>query len=171
VVAKATLAYSVVMEAMENAVQHAYPANGEFEFSHVGRWWMTAAIDVADRTLTLAVFDQGLSIPVSLPTSESFKPIERIYHRLFKAVYNHRDTTHDGAIIKAAMKVGQSRTGQSHRGKGLPTMQRFIDDCVDGSLRIVSRNGEYLYRRRAASKTLRHDTTIGGTLIEWSVKL
>jgi hypothetical protein len=58
--------YSALVEACENSRRHAYPKTASINPA-VCRWWMTGAVNQAEKRLTLVVYDQGVTIPASLP--------------------------------------------------------------------------------------------------------
>jgi hypothetical protein len=168
---KAAGIYTVLIEAMDNVINHAYPTDIPLPFRSVKRWWMTAAIDRAESKLTVAIFDQGVSIPVSLPHWRSYGRVKRVLRRVLGIDYDPSDTSQDAQAIYMATRVAASSTGEPHRGKGLGVMKDFIDECRDGRLRIVSRCGEYRYAKGQAPVAVSHPVSIGGTLIEWEVRL
>lgn len=155
-------------EAMTNVSQHAYPddwGTGQVKVIRKG-WWMLGHINKLHKQLKIMIVDQGIGIPRSLPR-------------------NHRDIlpsllamlnleSNDGAMIHAAMELGRSRLQQSHRGKGLNDLKQIIDLCNAGTLRILSKKGEYEYRMRngrAISLVNAYEDSLNGTLVEWSIPL
>ena len=168
---KAAGIYAILIEAMDNVITHAYPAGHVSEFRTLRRWWMTAAIDRGERKLTVAIYDQGISIPVSLPTWQNYGKLQRFARRVFGRSHNPRDQTQDGEAIRIATRVAVSATRRSYRGKGLAVMAEFIHQCRDGRLRILSRCGECLYTKRDGYTVRSHPLSIGGTLVEWEVLL
>ena len=164
---------AILTEAMENVATHAYPEGADFDFHFLPRWWMTAALNTDEKKLTVAMYDQGVSIPVSLPSWERYDKVDAMLRRFKNMLANRNeigDVT-DGLAIRVAMKVAVSATREENRGKGLPEMKRFIDSCRDGHLRIISRAGEYVYRKNERPRAFNHPTSLGGTLIEWEVLL
>ena len=57
---------NAISEAMTNVAKHAYPATHPFKHKHVNRWWITASADRKTAELTIIIYDQGASIPVTL---------------------------------------------------------------------------------------------------------
>ncbi|MDV6329944.1 hypothetical protein [Asticcacaulis sp. 201] len=168
--------YDVLVEAMDNVATHAYPDNAVWAFTHAKAWWMTAAVNADERKLTVVIYDQGVSIPVRLPTWQNYyladRLLQRLVSRFFGTRYEVSDRTKDGLVIRTAMKVAVTSTGKSYHGKGLPRMKAFIEKCRGGSLRILSRSGEYRFHKKdkvKSDKDLSHDVELGGTLIEWEV--
>lgn len=168
---KAQGIYSILVEAMDNVINHAYPDNIENEYKVVKRWWMTAAVDKEQAKLNIIIFDQGVSIPVSLPNWSSYGRLKRILQRLLGADHDVADRSHDGHAIRLATRVAASSTKQAFRGKGLAFMADFLQQCRDGRLRIISRCGEYTLTKSGVYSVTSHQVSIGGTLIEWEVHL
>lgn len=173
----ATRAYKALVEAMENVRLHAYPAlpGGIQVDDFVPRWWMTGAFEAATGELTVVLYDQGISIPVSLPRWPGWSSIRPIFARAFgkpfEAAIETIDSGFDDAAIYAATRMGRSSTRMSHRGKGLPTMREVIGACVSGRLRIVSRRGDVTFETGKRPVRRLHTTPLCGTLIEWVVRL
>lgn len=163
--------YNILVEAMDNVINHAYPKDMHFSLRTVRRWWMTAAIDKVERKLTVAIFDQGVSIPVSLPHWRRYGRFKKVLRRILGIDHDSSNIAQDGEAIRLATRVAASSTRLPHRGKGLGFMQEFIDECRGGRLRIISRCGEYRYTKGEAPIVMSHPVTIGGTLIEWELRL
>lgn len=147
-------------EAMVNVGHHAYPATAPGNKF----WWQSASFDRRDRTLTVMFYDQGIGIPASLPPGGL---IERLRARFA--------SWPDSLKIKTAMKYGRSSTRRGERGKGLQDVAKFAKAYPEGRLSIYSGNGLYRIRHTNDDKVqvrLRdHKNSVGGTLIEWSVRL
>jgi hypothetical protein len=75
----------------------------------------------------------------------------------------------DGHMIAAATEIYRTSTGQSGRGRGFRDMNRFIDECDDGELRVLSNRGSYRYIKDQ-EQIDDEELSIGGTLIEWRVR-
>lgn len=156
-------------EAMENVVSRAYPQGAIYPVRHVERWWMTGAVDRERHTMSVAIFDQGISIPVSLEKWQLFAGFKERLRSLFGLEHDPSDPSYDGRVIEAAISEAVSVTNQPQNGKGLGQIQRFVDSCDEGRLRIISRNGVYEYRKGGAKRLHSLTASIGGTLIEWEV--
>jgi hypothetical protein len=160
--------FRCLTEAMTNVAQHAYPDDwdvGSIKVIKKG-WWMLGHINKLRKELKIMIVDQGIGIPRSLPRTH-----KDILPTLLAALQLE---VSDGAMIEAAMEVGRSRMGQTHRGKGLNDLKQIIDLCRDGTLRILSKKGEYVYRvrdGRSVSLARGHDVSLNGTLVEWTIPL
>ena len=150
-------------EAMVNVGQHAYPSASATPSSKF--WWQSASFDRRDRTLTVMFYDQGIGIPALLGPNGL---LERMRVRFVGWP--------DSLKIKTAMKYGRSSTRRDEdRGKGLQDMVKFARAYPEGRLSIYSGKGLYRIEHTSDDKVrvLLRDfkTSIGGTLIEWSVRL
>lgn len=166
---KALQIYAILIEAIDNVRSHAYARHDNKMV--VPRWWMTAAVDRLDKRLTVAVYDQGVSIPATLPSWGRYQQAAQMLRRLLGTNHDSSDYSHDPAAIAVAMKVARSSTGLDHRGRGLPLMAGFLDDCRDGRLRIISRGGVLTMEKGQRQRLSRLQKPLGGTLIEWEVAI
>ena len=169
---------SVVSEAMINVARHAYPRDfvEESPYDTVGQWWMTAQADRHNQTLTVVVYDQGATIPGTLPHKKWYQSyVEKVIRNVRPEFDYHRDAQHlrtlDPHFINHSMKKGKTQTNDPQRGLGLPQMQSLIDRCEDGSLTIVSRAGLYKYRKGNAVTKRALPLQLEGTLVEWHITL
>lgn len=163
--------YGALIEAIENSILHAYKGIGGGAV--VRRWWMTGAVDSANKHVNIVVYDQGLSIPATLPSWAEWGWVEGGLARLRRrlgAVTNDQGFD-DAAKIRLAMNAPRSSTGHSNRGKGFPAFKQVLAFCRAGNLRIVSRRGEFLMQsgKKPVSKALK--TPLTGTLVEWDLWL
>jgi len=162
--------YSALVEACENARRHAYPAAAAVDPA-VRRWWMTGAVHQAEKRLTLVVYDQGVTIPASLPGWLGYSWIERALRLLSLAPLQEGDPSRDGLILRLAMNSPRSSTGLDHRGKGFPAFKQVIKECERGKLRIVSRHGEFIYEKGRRPFGRQLESPLEGTLVEWDLWL
>ncbi|WP_141103920.1 ATP-binding protein [Rhizobium sp. R634] len=163
---------TALSEAMINVRRHAYPDDHRFRFKHINRWWLTGSADRARRKLTVVIYDQGATIPITYSKlSESLDIREWILSIVRIAPKSDNPFAEDGARIAAAAKFGNTQTGKSYRGKGLPDMQNAIDCCENGRLTILSRGGRYVYEGKDRTSIASYPCSIGGTLIEWTLTL
>lgn len=168
-VERITHVYGRLIDAIDNVIVHAYPSSvANWQYPPVDRWWVTASVDSDDNRINLIVYDQGVSIPGSLPHSPRFSVISKMLYSLVGVDEAFTDPKYDGEAIKSAIEAGKSETDDPHRGKGLLFMRNLVNQVgTKGELRIMSRNGAYLYRSDGHEETSSHANSIGGTLIEW----
>lgn len=158
--------YTGLLEAMENTRQHAYPENAQPEYRTLPLWWMTGEVDIAERKITIAVYDHGVSIPATLPTWDLYSRVVRWFRLAIRRVPGADEVELDGRFIRAAMAVGRTSTGLHHRGKGLGRLREIVTQARAGKLRIISRCGEVWYVPGQRPKEVTRSHSIGGTLIE-----
>lgn len=166
---------SAVSEAMINVARHAYPEGYAAESPYIclDRWWMTAKADRVEGTLTIAIYDQGATIPGTLPKREWFNEmVANIMSSLVKSFEPHeKPNLIDHEFINYSMKVGKTQTGNARRGLGLPQMRELIDLCPEGKLSIISRSGLYVYMKGTGVYKRALTTELEGTLLEWELTL
>lgn len=159
---------TAIGEGLTNVSGWAYPDTHRYKYVPVKRWWLTAAADRDNATLTISLYDQGATIPVtfnrpSLPRT--------VWEFLTSKILPGRESPDDGSYIEGAMRFGASGTGLSHRGQGLPQMKELIDYCGGGSLTVLSRRGRCRYEPEVGMTSDSMGTSVGGTLVEWKMVL
>lgn len=161
--------YEAIMEGLVNTIHHAYPGSHAFEEPHIPGWWMTGIIDKEQRWFSIIIYDQGLSIPATLPAWRLFPAFSRKWTRLFSSAPDSETTSRDGVAIRLAMKVGKTQTNEATRGKGLHAIEAAVNLCADGELAIYSRCGEYRKETGRSGRHVNRNNSIGGTLIVWNM--
>ncbi|MBC2887293.1 hypothetical protein Q5698_15535 [Brucella intermedia] len=156
-------------EAMENAVRCAYPTEISFGRPHVSKWWMTGSLSKAQRQMTVAIYDQGVSIPGSLSSWQLYGGFLNRFLRKFGMARDSADPRFDGDVIALAIDESVTSTGLQKHGKGLGHIKAFIDSCSAGSLLIISRQGMYIYEKGKPPLTYNLPIRLSGTLIQWNV--
>ncbi|MGQ3211612.1 MAG: hypothetical protein ACT6T2_10910 [Shinella sp.] len=157
--------FAGLMEAAENAIAHAYPADYVPRHAFAGhRWWAAGCLDMKRAALRFFVFDQGAGIPHTLPSATFYEHVRARISSAFGDMFPN-----DSVMLKAALEVGRTRTGEDHRGLGLQRMSEVVTGSPDGYLRILSGRGEIVYHADETIEARDHDRSIGGTLIEWNV--
>lgn len=167
---------TAVSEAMINVAKHAYSDTyvKESPYDTVKQWWMTARADRKNATLTIVVYDQGETIPGTLPYKGWFQKfiVEVIRQAIdSKFVYKKQYRKMDHEYINYSMKPGRTQTEDRQRGLGLPQMQDLINRCPDGRLTIVSRSGLYRYEKGIGVHKRPLPLELEGTLVEWHLSL
>jgi len=154
---------------MINVARHAYPEDFESPFDQVKRWWIAASANRVERKLNVVVYDQGASIPRTLPKQSWTSKINHLFGIATGSVPNVQ-YPHDAEYIAFAMDEGRTSTYEPGRGEGLPQMKEFVQICGGGSLTILSRGGKCVYRPDFLTKEPLV-VPIDGTLIEWEIHL
>jgi anti-sigma regulatory factor (Ser/Thr protein kinase) len=157
-------------EAISNVTNHAYSGDNSDPLPHIGSLWISATADRSENSLTVVVFDQGVTIPFTYPRIGRLEKVTRFLARALKTGVAH-EYENDGTYIRAAMKFGGSSTDQKHRGRGLPQMIDVLNVTGAGRMTVYSRGG---WCQRDASGRFTSGAvsySIGGTLIEWTLEL
>ncbi len=162
--------YDALIEAMANAVEHAYPDGGSSDILSraVGRrWWLTGSVDLASQRLRVLFYDQGITIPKSLPRTQVGEKIRGwLREQGLGEIVND-----DGKMIAAAMTYRRSVTREAHRGRGLDDIRRLAERGDSNYLRIISGHGYYEFDSKNGDRSSNRTTALPGTLIEWDLSL
>ncbi|MGL4844122.1 MAG: hypothetical protein ACRC2Y_05805 [Aeromonas veronii] len=165
-----TLLHSGLSEAVTNVTHHAYPDDQSSNW-HDKSWYLTGSFNTSSRVLTISFFDQGIGIPNSLPNSTIWENVLE-YMSLINIPAASRRL--DSVLLKAAVNMPRTRTGQDDRGKGLQDLLEFIRQRKEGSLSIYSKRGSYectYINGKNKNKSKSYLRPLCGTLITWSVTL
>lgn len=157
---------TAIGEGLANVSGWAYPEGHRYKYVPVRRWWLTAAADSENATLTISLYDQGATIPVTF-NRPSLPRV--VWDYLRSRLLPHHDAPDDAAYVEGAMLFGASGTGLAHRGEGLPQMKELVDFCGGGSLTVLSRCGRCRYEAHARMTSDSVGTSVGGTLVEWKL--
>lgn len=160
------LIYDALTEAAYNSILHAYPDGTDFKYRVLEkRWWATAQWSPARKEVRFLVYDQGVGIAATLPTSNLRERIRAWLgesNELASMVLKE-----DAMMIEAAMEASRTSLTDGH-GQGLCDIMRPVESPEGGSLKILSGRGQVLYARGKIRKT-EHRLHLGGTLIEWAI--
>lgn len=157
--------YKPMIEAIKNAVEHAYPR--EFNSKHIegtlgSRWWLLGVVNKNTRKISIIVYDQGVTIPASLPSNNWWEGAKKIIHGRPES---------DSLQIEAAVEYGKTRTGLEERGKGLADIVAIAHSDVDNHVQIYSRWGRYHSIGTEVQNVPQSPVPLSGTLIRWDVCL
>jgi hypothetical protein len=154
-----------LMEAAENAISHAYPADYVPAHPYAGhRWWGASSFDLANSRLRFFIFDQGAGIPYTVPKGPMWEHI-----LAYVAQWSGGLISDDAHMLRSAFEVGRTSTGMTHRGLGLKRMADVVRGSGSGYLRIISGRAEVIYHHDDRIESNGLPAHIGGTLIEWSM--
>lgn len=159
--------FRATSEAITNAVNHAYDYSHRATEAPAHRrprqWWMFCRED--SDTLTIAVCDRGMGIPVSLPAKFAREQWWRLVSR-FSRDKRHRDA----GFIRAAAEMTRTRTDAPNRGKGLSDVIHVADKWSSARVFIHSNRGILV---RADGRFTQHEMkqSIRGTLIIWQLPI
>ena len=100
---------TALSEAMSNVARWAYPDDFDFRYHHIGKWWIAASAHRGSKTLTIVIYDQGCTIPITYPRK---KLRQEVRDWLIQRLLPGKSFTNcdDGTYIEAAMEYGNSGT-------------------------------------------------------------
>jgi anti-sigma regulatory factor (Ser/Thr protein kinase) len=141
-------------ECMTNVKLHAYPNKSDRRL--IDQWWLLGYRDRVSHEISFCFYDQGDSIPETIRTRLEdqvplFKPSDS--EMIFKGIEGH-----------------YSKTKDTGRGSGLPTLREFIDTAKDGELLILSRKGRYSFKKGSEPQYADMEIQFPGTLIAWTLR-
>lgn len=156
---------SAVNEALLNIKHHAYADDA------LGTWWLLA--HKKNDGVVIVVCDVGMGIPKSLE-SGSYEHHKLAQRYMIKLASKVQRNPKDSEMVRASMKIGKTRTGKGHRGKGLPAMMNVVEQLNDKQLvlNIYSNFGRFTkfggVRKPVLNEYL---DSIGGTVVVWMLPL
>ncbi len=161
-------AYSVILEAMQNTLDHAHHQASKGLFSgdifkpkvrndalKPETWWAMVYSDISRRRICFALLDTGVGIFKSARV-KGWKRVDRVLRKT------------DDTTILQQMLQGQiaSRTGLNYRGKGLPTMYRYSQSGDICDLLIMS-NSVHAEIGQNEFKVIKEQ--FRGTMLYWEI--
>jgi len=153
--------YEVLMEAMANAFEHAYPPRPyPTSIPYLKRWWAAGAYDPKTNTLEFVVYDQGVGMPRTLPPFLQTMLLTPL-----------RPDITDADVIIEAIKASRSRTKRPERGNGLKMICGLVEELKGSFVRILSGHAEVTYHRPQYVRGKLSSNPFCGTLIQWTLKL
>lgn len=146
-------------EALINSTEHAYLNQDQ---NLPKDWWMFSHLK--DDKLTIVMCDLGVGIPKTFPATHNTE------FKLLKAILPYPK---DSDIILEAIGHGESRTGESNRGKGLPQIVKSINKIGKNSIIIIDSNkGRITYQGGSLKATkINYNQSIKGTIISWQIPI
>lgn len=154
-----------ITEAITNVSHHAYP-NITKTKRRDRNWYLTGSYDPDLRQLKIVFYDQGIGIPESLPASKIREKVA-----VFMADYGLATGRKDAILIRAAMEIARTSTGDDDRGKGLNDLVEFARQRQNGYLSILSNYGLYKITVTdgvVSDYTYAFRNRVLGTLIIWT---
>jgi hypothetical protein len=155
---------SAIFDAIENVVGHAYddlPINHRHLIPR--KWWISGSASDKTREVSISIFDQGVTIPFSLPIKWRK---EKVFAQvLAKFGFGPWKDDLDHEAIKAAMFLSTTSTEIAGRGKGLHKIKEIMSQLKDGSLIILSRKGYYKWENQVETG-FAMETPLLGTYVE-----
>ena len=151
--------YEGFIEAMNNAIHHAYIGTRDdgLSLNDNNDWWMFS--QCREGQITVVFCDLGLGIPVTLPKK---KPL--LWERIL--LQGHKL---DADVIEYAVQDSVTRMPVSGRGYGLKQLIDVVTTTNTGSVAILSNRGRYFIDGKKTIKKNHYDDSICGTLIHWTI--
>ncbi|MDR6128026.1 hypothetical protein [Sphingomonas sp. SORGH_AS_0438] len=149
-------------EALVNILHHAYKAdrNDGCKGYKERRWWMFT--HERNGMLDVLICDLGIGISRSLPLTW-----EKNFLKKLQTYFPAQSA--DAAAINIALLLGESSTGDIHRGKGLPQIWNATRSSSAGGVGILSGKA-YVGFDSASGRDINGSfkTSLLGTLINWT---
>jgi hypothetical protein len=150
--------YEALIECMNNVLEHAYPTQAPYA-ERYRLWWILSYVDPESRKISFCFFDQGVGIPRTIRT------------RFRDAPWLGPLARTDSEVVQTAViRGGYSSTKLPSKGRGLPTLKRFIDSAPDGELSIVTHKSICTFHTGRAPMRSDEKITLPGTLIAWNIR-
>ncbi len=171
--------YDAIVEAIGNAVYHGYRDESNLSEKHVKKWWIfgTRLSGENWKKIRISVYDQGVTIPKTLPKWKLFPDIADAINRMGRmfgfqnGVDIIRNSSFDGSAIEAAIEVGKTSTMLAHRGHGMSQIVSVLGLCKSGYVAIYSRAGFVRYETGRKPVVRNCAVPLTGTLVVWDIEL
>lgn len=148
-------------EAMTNVINHAYllPREDGCAVEDRKEWWMFSHF--RNEKIGVVFCDLGAGIPRTLPLRR-----KELWARLLRF-----GRTTDHSAIENAVKDSISRTGLSHRGKGLGQIFSTVRAVEGAEVVVFSNFGVFARTKTGGTVRKAYGDSIMGTLIHWTIPL
>jgi anti-anti-sigma regulatory factor len=145
--------YEALIEGMQNATEWGYGNR----ISGYRKWWLLGYRDSQTGEISYCFYDQGAGIPVTIR--------KRLKDRVMLLAPS------GSKLIRKAVVLGHySRTRRPTRGRGLPTLKRFVDEAASGRLLIQSRESRCVFTTAAPPGLNDYEECLQGTMITWNFR-
>lgn len=142
-------AYALLIEAMSNVVEHAYPDGESVEH----KWWAMAQFDPKHQAVRFTVVDYGDGIAATMRRTL----IEKLTRKL--------SISNDVELVESALRGEfRSSTGKQFRGRGLPKMR---EELLSGNISdLVIVTSRAVIRGEQGANL---DTQFNGTIVSFCI--
>ena len=147
---------TALIELMQNTNNHAAPRKGE------KHWWLTVDHRPAENRAIFTFVDLGVGVFKSLDGSTKWAN-----WRTFFGLLGGGDSNAENLRLILAGELHRTVTKQEFRGKGLPAINRALNQGWISNLRIIT-NDVYADVSKQVFQTLKHPFT--GTLLSWEMR-
>lgn len=153
---------SAIGECMANALEWAYPDQSRRDRTLHNHWWACGHRDDTKNEISFCVYDQGVGIPATIR--------RRLGDALPRLLYGRSDAE----IIADAIMHGQaSRTRDTTRGRGLPSLKEIFTECADAKVTVLSHKSVCEITKLGDDvnvETRNLPSELNGTLVVWNLK-
>lgn len=154
-----------IEEAVTNTVHHAYidARNDGLDdlIKPDPRWWVFS--EILDGWLHIVICDLGVGIPRTVPIKWREQVIDIL-----------TDKNRNMVMVERAFQFGRTRTKKSNRGKGLSDIKATAEK-LEGKFMLITEDVVLSYdftkQARANPRRLWYNSSIMGTVIQWSIPL
>ncbi|WP_318004325.1 hypothetical protein [Faecalibacillus intestinalis] len=154
--------YKIIIELMNNTVQHAYKNDSSDD-----KLWFTFIEDTVNK-IKITFFDMGIGIPATVKKYPYIKGTEKTGGDLNALIKNE-----DSFFIESSLKgdINRSQTEQANRGRGLPEIYGYYKDNYISNLKIASGRGicKFFDSNRLQSINQDCESSLEGTLFYWEL--
>jgi len=130
--------YDMIIELMSNTKQHAY--NRKYTIQD---WYIFVSFISEKKAVRLIFLDTGEGIPTTVKRT-GFDYIKAIVSNVSLMSIKTKDSVYIQSALKGELR---SRTGELHRGKGLPKIYSFHNSGYINHLTIISNYGYFAEER------------------------
>lgn len=149
--------YKLLIEMLNNCVQHAYNEQIE-KNSSVAKEWFVYAEDCSEH-LQIIFFDTGIGIPKSIKKN------------FFEKIRDSFGIYRDGDYIKSAFEGAfRTSTNEEYRGSGLPNIYAGVISADIVDFKVVSGKGICTIDTDGDIRATTVEKALQGTLYSWKVK-
>jgi hypothetical protein len=147
--------YDMIIELMSNTKQHAYSSRYS-----IRDWYIFVSFISEKKSVRLIFLDTGEGIPTTVKRT-GFEVIKSIVSSVPFVSISTKHTEYIQSALKGKLR---SRTGDLHRGKGLPKIYSFHNEGHINNLTIISNRGYFAEDRNDDMKE-----ELKGTIFYWEL--
>ncbi len=123
--------------------------------------WFTGMKNIKEGQLVFIIYDQGVSIPASLPQNEKWRPL---WHKFVNR--------NDADLIEEATMLHKTSSPDQGRGNGLSRLKGITDKHDNSELTIYSGKGIYTYKSGEDTPSVKENVDVGieGSMLIWRLE-
>lgn len=151
--------YDIVMEIIVNTRQHAYEDKNHV----VAKWYSYATYDKQKKEVLFSILDTGQGIPATVKTDW-----QEGLGKMLSSMGLDIKSAHDEWFITSALNGDlRTKTGEKHRGKGLPKIMGYFKEGKVSDLTVISNHG---YVSLKDERRIEMAAPFKGTLYSWRLR-